>query len=90
MEIGKSKVRKITKKPAHNGLAFHLRFHQIYPDLQLIPGATFEYSTCPLLLYATPLLEEKWGFGTQTLIPNIHDPLLHDRSRACHPLSSFH
>jgi hypothetical protein len=33
-------------------------------------------------LYATPLLEEKWDFGSQALIPNICDPFLHNRSRA--------
>jgi len=69
---------EVTKKPAQNGLAFHLRFDQIHRHL--IPRATFERATCSLLLHATPLLEEKWDFGSQALIPNIHDPFLHDRS----------
>ena len=54
--------------------------YQIHPDWHLIPRATFEGSPCPLLLNAAPLLEEKWDFGSQTLISNIRDPFPQDRS----------
>jgi len=58
-----------------------LRFHQI--DRHLIPRATFECATCPFLLCAAPLFEEKWDFDSQALIPTIRDLLLHDWSRTC-------
>jgi hypothetical protein len=54
----------------------NLRLYQIHTDRHLIPRAAFEGSPCSLLLYAAPLLEEKWDFGSQALIPNIRDPFL--------------
>jgi len=48
----------------------------------IIPSATFERATSSFLLHAAPLLEEKWDFDSQALIPNIRDPFLHDR-RSC-------
>ena len=62
--------------------AFHLRLHHIHSDWHLIPGATFERATRPLFLHSAPLLEEKWDFDSQALIPNVRDPFLHDRSCA--------
>ena len=53
--------------------------YQIYSYRHLIPCATFERSPCALFLNTSPLLEEKWDSCHQALIPNIRDPLLHDR-----------
>jgi len=60
----------------------YLRSHQIHIDRHLIPGATFERSSCSFLLDSSPLLEKEWDFCPQALIPNISDPFLHDRSSA--------
>jgi hypothetical protein len=38
-----------------------------------VPRPTFKNSACFLLLYSTPLLEEKWDFGLKELIPNIRN-----------------
>jgi hypothetical protein len=54
-------------------IAAFLYFYQIYTNRYFIPGSAFEDSTCPLLLYATPLLEEKRDIRSQALIPNSGD-----------------
>jgi hypothetical protein len=43
-----------------------------------VPRATFDLH----ILHPTPLFEEKRDPGSQALIPNAADPLLHDRPRA--------
>jgi hypothetical protein len=68
-----------SKSQSHSGLAFHLSLYQI--SRHFIPSSSFECSSCPLLLHTPPLLEEKWNFDSQALIPNIRDPFLHDGSR---------
>jgi hypothetical protein len=62
------------KSQSIHGLVFHLNLHHIHPYWHLIPGATFERSTRPLLLNASPLLEDKWDFDSQALISNISGP----------------
>src|SRR6266508_4643525 len=59
----------------------NLRVYQIHTNRHLIPSTTFECASCSFLLHATPLLEEKWDFGSQALIPNIRDPFLQDWPR---------
>jgi hypothetical protein len=56
-----------------------LQFHQTHPDWHLIPRSAFQYSSGSLLLHAAPLLEEKWDFGSQELIPDIRDNGYHRR-----------
>jgi hypothetical protein len=41
--------------------------------------SAFERSPGSLLLHTTPLLEEKWDPGPQTLIPDVRDPFLQNQ-----------
>ena|SRR5258706_8222342 len=80
MNRGRNRIFHRIKNLRYLSAADYLRFYQIHrhPILRV----TFECATCPLLLHTAPLLEEKWDLDSQALIPNIHEPLLHDQSRA--------
>jgi len=73
------------KKATHyrNGLAFHLHFYQTHTGRHLIPCSAFECSSCSLLLHAAQLLEEKWDFGSQALMPNIRDHFVVNSALNC-------
>ena len=83
--IGRHTIQpRCSAPPRHDRLATSRRLSvgQGLRPGHFVPGASLQFAPRPLLLDASPLLEEEWNLGRLTLVANLGDPLAFHRSGA--------